>query len=373
MIYLDNNATTQVVPRVLAKMKPFFEGQYGNAASNHNWGWKAKDAVLKARKQLASLLGVEVEEIYFTSGATESNHLVIQGVVMHCLLRGEINDCHIITSNIEHKCVLEACKRAQALGASLTILKANADGVITPDTLEEAIKSETRLVSLMYANNELGSINPIPELAKICRENSVLFHTDAAQAVGKIDLELDNVDYVSMSAHKFYGPKGVGALYCRTRDFERLEPLMPGGGQEKGLRSGTLNVPGIIGMGAAAEIAKNKSHRKEVDKLTDKLLSGIRKAWPKVRLNGSHAHRLPGNLNLTFIDSDPDDLEMALDDVAYSNSSACSAGDKKGSYVLEAIGLSEADRKRSLRLGVGLFNTEEEIDQVITAFTELNS
>ena len=210
---------------------------------------------------------------------------MIQGVVMHCLLRGEITDCHIITSNVEHKCVLEACKRAEQLGASLTILKANSDGIVTPDTLEEAIKPETRLVSLMYANNELGSINPVPELAKICRDNSVLFHTDAAQAVGKIDLELENVDYVSMSAHKFYGPKGVGALYCRTRDFERLEPLMPGGGQEKGLRSGTLNVPGIVGMGAAAEIAKNKTHRKEVDELTARLMDGIRKAWPKVRLN----------------------------------------------------------------------------------------
>ena len=371
MIYLDNNATTPVDHRVLAKMQPFFEEQFGNAASNHTFGWKAKDAVLKARKQLATLLGVGTEELYFTSGATESNHLVIQGVVMHCLLRGEIDQCHLITSNVEHKCVLEACKRAEKLGAKLTILKANEAGIITPEALDQALLPETRLVSLMYANNELGAINPIADLAKICRDNSVLFHTDAAQAVGKIDLELDNVDYLSLSAHKFYGPKGVGAIFCRVRDFEKLEPLMPGGGQEKGLRSGTLNVPGIVGIGAAAEIAKNKSHRHEIVELTEYLFEEIKKIYPKVSLNGPTENRLPGNLNLTFRDTDPDDLEMALDEVAYSNSSACSAGVKKGSYVLEAIGLSEADRKRSVRFGVGLNNTKSEIDTVISALKDL--
>jgi len=372
MIYLDNNATTPLDPRVKARMQPFLEEEFGNAASNHAFGWKAKDAVTWARGKLSSLLNVKIDEITFTSGATESNHMVIQGVVLHCLLRGEIDQCHLITSNVEHKCVLGAFERARQLGAEITILAADKDGRISPEQISEALRPETRLVSLMYANNELGTLNPIAEIASLCRENSVLFHTDAAQAVGKIDMELENVDFLSLSAHKFYGPKGVGALYCCPRALSKLEVLCPGGGQENGLRSGTLNISGIVGMGAAAEIAKNKSHRKEIEDLTNHLLSGIRKVYPKVQVNGSEEHRLPGNLNLTFPDVDTDDLEMALDMVAYSNSSACSAGQKKGSYVLEAIGLSEADRKRSLRFGLGLFSTKEEIDKVIRALEDLS-
>ena len=371
MIYLDNNATTQVDPRVVAKMKPYFDVQFGNAASNHALGWKANDALLRARKRIALLLGCRSKEITFTSGATESNHMVIQGHFLHCLSMGEKRRCHIITSNIEHKCVLEACKRVERLGGTLTILEADKQGLISPDQVLEAMRPETRLVSIMYANNEIGSVNPISEIAKICRQNSILFHTDASQAVGKIDIDLTNIDFLSLSAHKLYGPKGIGALYCKSRAVSKIDPIMPGGNQEEGLRSGTVNVPGAIGLGAAAEIAKNKSHRKEVEDLTKRLLEGIRKVWPRVQLNGPEENRLLGNLNLTFPGVDPDDLEMALEDVAYSNSSSCSSGDKKGSYVLEAIGLSEADRKSSIRLGVGLFNTEEEIDQVIAALSEL--
>lgn len=371
MIYLDNNATTPLDPRVKERMKPFLEEEFGNAASNHAFGWKAKDAVTWARGKVASLLNVKIDEIYFTSGATESNHLVIQGVVLHCLFRGEIDQCHIITSNVEHKCVLGAFERAQQLGAQVTILEADSEGCISAEQVEQALRPETRLVSLMYANNEVGSINPIAEIARLCRENSVLFHTDAAQAVGKLDLELEHVDYLSLSAHKFNGPKGVGALYCCTRAKEKLEVLMPGGGQEDGLRSGTVNVAAVVGLGAAAEIAKNKSHRKEIAELTEKLLCGIRKHCPDVQLNGPKENRLLGNLNLTFPNVEVDDLEMELDEIAYSNSSACSSGQKQGSYVLKALGLSDDLAKRSLRLGVGTFTQEKDIDNALKLFENL--
>ncbi|WDE98672.1 cysteine desulfurase family protein [Lentisphaera profundi] len=371
MIYLDNNATSPLDPRVRERMKPFFEEEFGNAASNHAYGWKAKDAITWARGKVSSLLNVKIDEITFTSGATESNHMVIQGVVLHCLFRGEIDQCHIITSNVEHKCVLEAFERARQLGAQITILEANTEGGINVAQLEQALRPETRLVSLMYANNELGTINPIAGLSRLCRENSVLFHCDAAQAVGKMDLDLEFVDYLSLSAHKFYGPKGAGALYCCTRAKVKLETLMPGGGQENGLRSGTVNVAAVVGLGAAAEIAKNKSHRKEIAELTEKLLCGIRKACPQVQLNGAKENRLLGHLSLTFPNIDPDDLEMELDEIAYSNSSACSAGQNKGSYVLRAIGLSEKMALRSLRLGVGRFSTEKEIESAIRLFENL--
>jgi len=365
-IYLDNHATTPMDPRVLNAMLPYFTEYFGNAASrNHEFGWIAEQAVDKARKQIADLIGASPREIIFTSGATESDNLAIKGVAEMYAEKGN----HIITAATEHKAVLDTCKKLEKLGFRVTYLPVRGDGLIDLDMLKEAITPKTVLVTIMYANNEIGVIQPVAEIGKICREKGVLFHTDGVQAIGKVpvDVNKDNIDLMSITGHKLYGPKGAGALYVRRKSPRvQLTAQMDGGGHERGMRSGTLNVPGIVGLGEACAICQREmpEETKRLQYLRDKLRGKLEAGLDEVYLNGSWEHRLPHSLNLSFAYVEGESLLMGINDVAVSSGSACTSATLEPSYVLKALGLGDDIAHSSIRFGIGRFNTEEEIDYV---------
>jgi len=373
-IYMDNHATTPVDPRVVTAMLPFFTHDFGNAASrNHSFGWKAEEAVEYAREQIATLIGAKSDkEIVFTSGATESDNLAIKGVAEFYADKGN----HIITARTEHKAVLDTCKRLEKQGFQVTYLDVAEDGLIRPEQVAAAITDKTILVSLMLANNEVGSVQPMAEIGKITRERGVLLHCDAVQGVGKVafDVEAMNVDLASLSAHKMYGPKGVGALYVRRQKPRvRLVAQMDGGGHERGMRSGTLNVPGIVGYGKAAELALREwqTDATRIFGLRQRLREKLFSALDEVHLNGADdPHRLPGNLNISFSFVEGEAMMMAIRDVAVSSGSACTSASLEPSYVLRAMGVEEELAHSSIRFGIGKFNTEEEVDYVADLVTE---
>ncbi len=372
-IYMDNHATTRVDPRVFEAMQPYLTDVFGNAASrNHSFGWEAEEATEKSRKQIADLIGATAKEIVFTSGATESNNLALKGIAEMYAERGN----HIITQVTEHKAVLDTCKRLEKDGVRVTYLPVRQDGLIDLDQLRDAITDKTILISIMYANNEIGVVQPIKEIGKIAKEKGVLFHSDAVQAVGKIPVNViaDGVDVLSLSGHKFYGPKGVGALYVRRRNPRvQITAQMDGGGHERGMRSGTLNVPGIVGLGAAAEIAKKEmpEESKRLSFLRDKLKDKIFRELDEVYINGSMEHRLPHNLNISFAYVEGESLLMGINDVAVSSGSACTSATLEPSYVLKALGAGDDLAHSSIRFGLGRFNTEEEVDYVADKVTDV--
>jgi len=365
-IYLDNHATTRMDPRVLDAMLPYFTEYFGNAASrNHEFGWVAEQAVDKARKQIADLIGTTPKEIIFTSGATESDNLAIKGVAEMYAEKGN----HIITAATEHKAVLDTCKKLEKHGYRVTYLPLKGDGLIDLDMLRESITDKTILVTIMYANNEIGVIQPVAEIGKICRERGVLFHTDGVQAIGKVPVNVntDNIDIMSITAHKLYGPKGVGALYVRRKNPRvQITAQMDGGGHERGMRSGTLNVPGIVGLGEACAIAQREMPEEMVRMryLRDKLRAKLEAGLDEVYINGSMEHRLPQNLNMSFAYVEGESLLMGINDIAVSSGSACTSATLEPSYVLKALGLGDDIAHSSIRFGIGRFNTEEEIDYV---------
>jgi cysteine desulfurase len=415
-IYMDNHATTPLDPRVLEAMLPYLQEDFGNAASrNHAFGWKAEAAVEQARKQVAALIGASDKEIVFTSGATESDNLAIKGVVEFYKDKGD----HIITLKTEHKAVLDTCKRLERIrqerldelkqlrliqltgkpvsrdnltelsikhdldsdpvyrqwaelptgGARVTYLDVEKDGRIDLKKLEAAMTDKTVLVSIMFANNEIGTVQPIAEIGKLCRERGVLFHCDAVQGIGKVPFNVEemHVDLASVTAHKMYGPKGVGALYVRRKPRVRIAPIIDGGGHERGMRSGTLNVSAIVGFGKAAEIARQEmaDEATRLFRLREKLRKGIMEKLDLVTVNGSLEHRLPGSLNISFAYVEGEALMMAIKDVAVSSGSACTSASLEPSYVLRACGVDEEMAHSSIRFGLGRFNTEEEVDYVI--------
>ncbi|HYH94785.1 IscS subfamily cysteine desulfurase [Hyalangium sp.] len=414
-IYMDNHATTPLDPRVLEAMLPYLREDFGNAASrNHAFGWKAEAAVDKARKQVAELIGASDKEIVFTSGATESDNLAIKGVLEFYKDKGD----HIITLKTEHKAVLDTCKRLERIrqerldelkmlrlsqlaetdvtqdnlaelsakyrieedaqyqrwasrptgGARVTYLDVEKDGRVSLEALAAAITDKTVLVSVMFANNEIGTVQPVAEIGKLCRERGVLFHCDAVQGIGKLPFHVDEVkvDLVSISAHKMYGPKGVGALYVRRKPRVRIAPIIDGGGHERGMRSGTLNVAAIVGFGKAAEIAREElaEESARIFRLREKLRTGILSQLDMLTINGSLEHRLPGNLNISFAYVEGEALMMSIKDVAVSSGSACTSASLEPSYVLRACGVEEDMAHSSIRFGIGRFNTEEEVDFV---------
>ncbi|MBS1815293.1 MAG: IscS subfamily cysteine desulfurase [Acidobacteria bacterium] len=365
-IYMDNHATTPLDPRVLEAMMPYLTTIFGNAASrNHSFGWEAEQAVDKAREQIAKLIGATSKEIIFTSGATESNNLAIKGVAEMYREKGN----HIVTQVTEHKAVLDTCKRLEKYGFQVTYLPVKPDGLVDVEDVRNAITDKTILVSIMYANNEIGTVNPIPEIGKLCHEKGVLFHCDAVQAVGKIPVNVisDNIDLLSLSGHKIYGPKGVGALYVRRRNPRvQLNAQIDGGGHERGMRSGTLNVPGIVGLGAACEIAMHEmeSETKRLTELRDYLRKRLEEKLDYVHVNGNMEHHLPGNLNMSFVYVEGESLLMGINEIAVSSGSACTSATLEPSYVLKALGLGDDVAHSSIRFGLGRFNTKEEVDYV---------
>ena len=366
-IYMDNHATTPVDKRVLEAMLPYFSEKFGNAASrNHSFGWEAEEAVDKARGQIASVINAKSKEIIITSGATESDNLAIKGVVEFYREKGN----HVITCVTEHKAVLDSCKALERTGkATVTYLKVDKYGMVDPDDVRKAITDKTVLISIMYANNEIGTIHPVAEIGKIAKEKGVIFHCDAVQAVGKIpvDVEKDNIDLLSLSAHKIYGPKGVGGIYVRSKGPRvRITPQMDGGGHERGMRSGTLNVTGIVGLGKACEIAKADMAEDNLRliELRNKLQAGIFERLDEVYLNGHPTERLPGNLNVSFAYVEGESLLMGMNDIAVSSGSACTSATLEPSYVIRALGTDEELAHSSIRFGLGRFNTEEEVDFV---------
>jgi len=380
-IYFDNHATTQVDPRVVQAMLPYFTEKFGNAASrNHPFGWAGEEAVENARAQVASLIGATPKEIIFTSGATESDNLMIKGVAEMYREKGN----HIITQAIEHKAVLDTCKRLEKDGFEITYLPVQKDGRVDPEDVRKAITPKTILVTIMYANNEIGVINPIAEIGRIAKEHGIFFAVDGVQAVGKIpvDVQKDNIDLLAISAHKLYGPKGVGALYVRRRNPRvQLAAIIDGGGHERGMRSGTLNVPGIVGLGAACAIAQQEmpQESERLRKLRDRLKAGLEAKLDEVFINGSLEHRLPNNLNMSFAYVEGESLLMGINDIAVSSGSACTSATLEPSYVLKALGVGEDLAHTSIRFGLGRFNTEEEVDyvtdkmvQVVTKLRELS-
>ncbi len=376
-VYLDNNATTPVDPRVIEAMMPYLTEHFGNAASrSHAFGWNAEAAVEGARQQVASLIGADAKEIIFTSGATESDNLAIKGAVeMH---RDKGN--HVITCATEHKAVLDTCRYLAEQGWEVTFLPVDGQGLVTAEQVDQAITDRTVLISIMAANNEVGTIHPVAEIGRVAKARGVLLHTDATQAYGKIPLDVEamGIDLLSLSAHKIYGPKGVGALYIRRRNPRvRLAMQMHGGGHERGMRSGTLNVPGIVGLGAAAEICGREMapEARRLAGLRDRLHQGITGRLDQVKLNGHPTARLPNTLNLSFAYVEGEALMMKMEDVAVSSASACTSASLEPSFVLRAMGLPDELAHGSIRFSLGRFTTAEEIDfaveQVVAAATEL--
>ena len=365
-VYLDNNATTPMDPRVLEAMLPFFNEKFGNAASrNHSFGWSAEEAVDYAREQVSNLIGSTSKEIIFTSGATEANNLAIKGVYEMYGSQGN----HIITVTTEHKAVLDACKKVEKMGGEVTYLSPNEDGLINLQELEAAITDKTILITIMYGNNEIGVVQDIPAISAIAKKNGILFHTDATQAVGKIpvDVQVDGIDLMSFTAHKMYGPKGVGALYVRRKNPRvKVTSQMDGGGHERGMRSGTLNVPGIVGLGKACELCQHEMADEAVrlsamrDRLEKELLT-IEEAY----VNGNTVHRLPHVANISFKFVEGEGLMMGTKDIAVSSGSACTSASLEPSYVLKSLGLDDELAHSSLRFGLGRFTTDEEIDFAI--------
>jgi cysteine desulfurase len=367
-VYLDYQATTPCDPRVVEKMLPYFTEMFGNAHSvTHSFGWQAEEAVELAREQVAELIGAEAKEITFTSGATEANNLAIKGLAHFYGTKKN----HIVTIATEHKCVLEAAHRLEREGYEVTILDVKPDGLLDLDLLENTLTDRTLLVSVMGVNNEIGVIQPLAEIGALCRAKGAFFHSDGAQSLGKIalDVEAMNLDLMSLSGHKIYGPKGIGALYIRRKPRIRLVAEMDGGGQERGVRSGTLPTPLIVGFGEACRIAKleMEEEAKRLRRLRDKLYQGVAGRLEGVGLNGSADTRIPGNLNLSFAWVEGDQLLRGLTDVAVSTGSACSAATIEPSYVLRALGLNSELAHASLRIGLGRFTSEEEIDFAIEA------
>lgn len=365
-LYLDMQATSPVDPRVVDAMLPYYLTRYGNPHSRtHMYGWESDSAVETARAQIADLIGSSPKEIIFTSGATECNNISVKGV-MHFY---KDKKRHVITTQTEHKCVLDSCRHLQQEGFDVTYLPVKSDGLIDLDELRDAIRPDTGLVSVMAVNNEIGVIQPMEEIGEICKEFKIPFHTDAAQALGKIPIEVDkwNVSLMSLSGHKVYGPKGVGALYMRRRPRIRVEPQMNGGGQERGIRSGTVPTPLVVGFGAACEIAKKEMEydQKRITELQERMLNGIREKLDFVVVNGSTERRYPGNLNLSFAYVEGESLLMGLKEVAVSSGSACTSASLEPSYVLRALGVDEDMAHTSIRFGIGRFTTEAEIDRAV--------
>jgi cysteine desulfurase len=365
-IYMDNHATTPMDPRVLEEMLPYFMEKFGNAASrNHAFGWAAEEGVETARERVAKLIGATAKEIVFTSGATESDNLAIKGVAEMYREKGN----HIITAVTEHKAVLDTCKRLEKYGYRVTYMPVQKDGLVDLDDLKRAMDDKTILVTLMAANNEIGVLQPVVEIGKLCRERGVIFHTDAVQAVGKVPMDVNkmNIDLASISGHKIYGPKGVGALYVRRKNPRvQIAAQIDGGGHERGMRSGTLNVPGIVGLGKAAEIAlaEMENEAAYLRGLRDGLKNKLESSLDYIHVNGSMEHRLPGNLNVSFVYVEGESLLMGINDVAVSSGSACTSATLEPSYVLKALGLGDDVAHSSIRFGLGRFNTQAEVDYV---------
>jgi cysteine desulfurase len=371
-IYLDNNATTPMDPRVLEAMTPYFLDHFGNAASrNHSFGWEAEEAVDYGREQIAKLIGADSKEIIFTSGATEGDNLAIKGVYEMYASKGN----HIITATTEHKAVLDTCKHIEKMGGEVTYLEVNADGLIDLKELEAAIKPTTILIAIMYANNETGTVQPVKEISALARKHGVLFFTDGTQAVGKVpvDVNKDGIDIMAFSAHKMYGPKGIGALYVRRKNPRvKVTAQMDGGGHERGMRSGTLNVPGIVGFGKACELCRleMEEESKRLSKLRDKLETELLKL-EEAYVNGSREHRLPHVSNISFKYVEGEGLMMGFNkNIALSSGSACTSASLEPSYVLKALGLGDDLAHSSLRFGLGRFTTEEQIDYTVKAVSE---
>ena len=365
-IYMDYHATTPVDERVLDAMLPYFRENFGNAASrSHAFGWSAEEAVEKGREEVAKLIGAVGKEIVWTSGATESDNLAIKGVAEFYKDRGS----HIITAVTEHKAVLDTCKRLEKQGYVVTYLPVDSDGRVNPQAVANAFTDKTILVSIMLANNEIGTINPVDEIGALVKARGAFFHIDAVQGVGKIpfDVNRSHADLVSLSAHKMYGPKGIGALYVRRKPRVRLTPIIDGGGHERGMRSGTLNVPGIVGFAKAAELCRLEmaDESTRVLGLRERLRKGIEERVPNTVINGSLEHRLPGSLNISFAFVEGEAMMMALKDVAVSSGSACTSASLEPSYVLRALGVAEEMAHTSIRFGLGRFTTEAEVDYVI--------
>lgn len=377
-IYMDNAATTRVDPRVVDAMLPYFTEKYGNSASrNHQFGWEAEAGVDWAREEAAKLIGAGAKEIIWTSGSTEANNLAIKGAARMYAKKpeGEKNRGHIITCIIEHKATLDPCKRLMREGFDVTFLEPGADGIVTAKMVEEAMRDDTILVTIMWANNEIGTINEVPEIGKLCHDREVIFHTDATQWVGKMptDVDKDNIDLLSWSGHKIYGPKGVGALYVRRRRPRvRLEAIIDGGGHERGMRSGTLNVPGIVGFGKACELCRLEmdQERERLLPLRKKLENELMKRLDVVSINGHDERRLPHLTNISFGFVEGESLMMGINDIACSSGSACTSASLEPSYVLKGLGVGDELAHSSLRLSLGRFNTEEEIDYAINSITE---
>lgn len=365
-IYMDNNATTPVDPRVLEAMLPYFQGKFGNSASrNHSFGWEAEEGVETAREQIAQCLNASPKEVIWTSGATESNNIAIKGVAQMYKDKGN----HIITQVIEHKAVIDPCKYLEQNGFDVTFLPVDKQGMIHPEQVREAMTDKTILVSIMHGNNEVGTINPIREIGKLCKEKDVLFHTDACQTFAKLPIDVEDmgIDLLSASSHKIYGPKGVGCLYVRRkRPRVRCEPIIHGGGHERGMRSGTLNVPGIVGMGKAAEICREHQVEeiKHITALRDRLKKALFDRLGDIFLNGHPTLRIPNNLNISFLYVEGESMMMGIHDVAVSSGSACTSASLEPSYVLKALGLGDDLAHSSLRFSLGRFNTIEEVDYV---------
>ena len=372
-IYMDYQATTPMDPRVLEAMNPYFGDKFGNAASrNHSFGWEAEKAVDEAREKLAAVIGADPREIVFTSGATESDNMALKGVAEMYKKKGN----HVITSGIEHKAIIDSAKRLETWGFDVTYIQPPEDGITTAEMVENAMRDDTILVSIMAANNEVGVLNPIAEIGALCRGRGVLFHTDATQGFGKIPIDVDamNIDLLSATAHKIYGPKGVGMIYVRRRKPRvRLAAIIDGGGHERGMRSGTLNVSGIVGFGKAAELCMEEMEEENIrlTNLRDKFKSIMFESLEEVYVNGHETKRLSGNLNLSFPYVEGESLIMGLSDVAVSSGSACTSASLEPSYVLKAMGRGDELAHSSIRFGFGRFSTEEEMEYVAEKTTDI--
>ncbi len=365
-IYMDYQSTTPADPRVVEAMLPYFTEKFGNPHSrSHSYGWESEEAVEIARNQVAKLIGADAKEIIFTSGATESNNLALKGVARF----NKDQKNHIITLTTEHKCVIDACRHLEEEGFKVTYLAPDKDGLVKLDELRSSITEQTSIISIMAVHNEIGVIQPLEEIGKICKENKIFFHTDMAQAFGKIPIDVQkcNIDLASISGHKIYGPKGVGALYVRRKPRVRLEPIINGGGQERGMRSGTVPTPLVVGLGKAAEIAFNEMEQEYIrtKKLYDRFLDKITSAAPDIFLNGSAVHRHPGNINLSFAYIEGESMILAIKDLAVSSGSACTSSSLEPSYVLKSIGVGDELAHTSIRFGIGRFTLEKEIDYAV--------